>query len=208
MVKNLLSMQKTWVQSLDQEDPLEKEMATYSSILAWEIPWQKSCTKLGKTTTTTTTRFDIAFLPRSKCLWFSGLQSLSKVILDTKKWNLSISTFPLSIWLEVIRPDVIMLGFWKLSFMSPFPSHLSPSSRSFLVPLHFLPLEQYHLHIWCYWYFSWQSWSWHVSSSPVFCIMQSTYKLNQHSDNILPCHTPFLIMNQSVVPHTMNLFTK
>ena len=39
MVKNLPAMQKTWVQSLGQEDPLEKEMATYSSILAWEIPW-------------------------------------------------------------------------------------------------------------------------------------------------------------------------
>ena len=32
-------MRKTWVQSLDQEDPLEKEMATHSSILAWRIPW-------------------------------------------------------------------------------------------------------------------------------------------------------------------------
>ena len=34
-----LSMQETWVQSLGQEDPLEKEMATHSSILAREIPW-------------------------------------------------------------------------------------------------------------------------------------------------------------------------
>ena len=32
-------MQETWVRSLGQEDPLEKEMATDSSILAWEIPW-------------------------------------------------------------------------------------------------------------------------------------------------------------------------
>ena len=32
-------MQETWVQSLGWEDPLEKEMATHSSILAWEIPW-------------------------------------------------------------------------------------------------------------------------------------------------------------------------
>jgi len=32
-------MQETWVQSLDQEDPLEKKMATHSSIPAWEIPW-------------------------------------------------------------------------------------------------------------------------------------------------------------------------
>jgi len=39
MVKNLLAMQETRVQSLDQEDPLEKEMAIHSSILAWRIPW-------------------------------------------------------------------------------------------------------------------------------------------------------------------------
>ena len=32
-------MQETWVQSLGSEDPLEKEMATHSSILAWKIPW-------------------------------------------------------------------------------------------------------------------------------------------------------------------------
>ena len=37
--QNLLAMQETWVQSLDWEDPLEKEMATHSSILAWRIPW-------------------------------------------------------------------------------------------------------------------------------------------------------------------------
>ena len=39
MVKNLSAMQQTQVQSLGQEDPLEKEMATHSSILAWKIPW-------------------------------------------------------------------------------------------------------------------------------------------------------------------------
>ena len=38
-VKNLLAMKETWVQSLGQEDPLEKGMATHSSILAWRIPW-------------------------------------------------------------------------------------------------------------------------------------------------------------------------
>ena len=39
MVKNPPTMQETWVQSLGGADPLEKEMATHSSILAWEIPW-------------------------------------------------------------------------------------------------------------------------------------------------------------------------
>ena len=37
-VKNLPAMRETWVQSLGWEDPLEKEMATHSSILAWRIP--------------------------------------------------------------------------------------------------------------------------------------------------------------------------
>ena len=39
MVKNPPTMQETWVQSLGGEDPLEKETATHSSILAWRIPW-------------------------------------------------------------------------------------------------------------------------------------------------------------------------
>ena len=39
MVKNLPATWDTWVQSLGREDPLEREMATHSSILAWRIPW-------------------------------------------------------------------------------------------------------------------------------------------------------------------------
>ena len=39
MVKNLPAMQETWVRCLGLEDLLEKGMATYSSILAWRIPW-------------------------------------------------------------------------------------------------------------------------------------------------------------------------
>ena len=40
-LKRLPAMRETWVQSLGQEDPLEKEMATHSSILAWRIPWME-----------------------------------------------------------------------------------------------------------------------------------------------------------------------
>ena len=42
VVKNLPAMQETWVQSLGREDPLEKGMATHSSILAWRIPWTEN----------------------------------------------------------------------------------------------------------------------------------------------------------------------
>ena len=42
MVKNLPAMQEAWVLSLGQEEPLEKEMATHSTILAWKIPWTEA----------------------------------------------------------------------------------------------------------------------------------------------------------------------
>ena len=45
-VKNLPAMQETWVQSLGQEDPLGKGMATHSSILAWRIPWTEESGRL------------------------------------------------------------------------------------------------------------------------------------------------------------------
>ena len=41
LVKNLPTVQEIWVQPLVQEDPLEKEMATHFSILAWRIPWME-----------------------------------------------------------------------------------------------------------------------------------------------------------------------
>ena len=50
MVENLPAMPKeTWVLSLDWEDPLEKEMATHSSILAWKIPWTEEPCRLQST---------------------------------------------------------------------------------------------------------------------------------------------------------------
>ena len=45
-VKRLPAMQETQVRSLDWEDPLEKEMATHSSILAWKIPWTEETGRL------------------------------------------------------------------------------------------------------------------------------------------------------------------
>ena len=41
MVKNLPAMQETWVRSLGMEDPLEKGMATHTSVLAWRTPWME-----------------------------------------------------------------------------------------------------------------------------------------------------------------------
>ena len=46
VVKKLPAMRETWMQSLGQEGPLEKEMATHSSILALEIPWTEEPSRL------------------------------------------------------------------------------------------------------------------------------------------------------------------
>ena len=46
LVKNLPAMQETWVRFLGQENPLEKEMAIHSSILAWKTPWMEDLGRL------------------------------------------------------------------------------------------------------------------------------------------------------------------
>ena len=63
-VKRLPAMRETWVQSLGWEDPLEKEMATHSSTIAWKIPWTEepgrllgvACSDHGVTESDTTER--------------------------------------------------------------------------------------------------------------------------------------------------------
>ena len=51
MIKTLPAVQETWVRSLGWEDPLEDEMATHSSILAWRIPWTEEPGRLAKSRT-------------------------------------------------------------------------------------------------------------------------------------------------------------
>ena len=126
------------------------------------------------------------------------LQSPSTLILGpgNEIWTLH---FSLIICHEVIGPNDMIFVFecWVLSqlFLSP----LSLSSRGSLVPLHFLPLEWCHLHIWGYWYFLSNLDSSFESSSPTFPMMYSACKLYKQGDNIQPWRTPFPIWNQSVV---------
>ena len=91
------------------------------------------------------------------------------------------------------------LNFFNAEFQASFFTLLSPSSRGSLVPLHFLPLDWYHLHIWGCWYFSWQSWfqfvihsAWHFSwcTLPISLNKQWQY---------LPYWPPIPIWNQFVV---------
>ena len=85
-------------------------------------------------------RLAITFLPRSKHLLISWLQSPSAVILEPRKINsAAVSTVPPSFCHEVMGPDAMILVFWMLSFKQLFHSPLSLSSRGSLVTLHFLP---------------------------------------------------------------------
>ena len=59
MVKNLSAMQETWVQFLGWEDPLEEDMATHSSILAWRIPWTEEPEGLQLTGLQSWTRLNV-----------------------------------------------------------------------------------------------------------------------------------------------------
>ena len=70
-VKRLPAMQETWVRSLGWEDPLEKEMATQSSMLAWKIPWTKEPGRLyspwGRKESDTTERLTLMLIICISC---------------------------------------------------------------------------------------------------------------------------------------------
>ena len=69
LVKNPPAMRETWVRSLGWEDPLEEEMATHSSILAWRIPWTEEPGGLQSTGSQSRTRLsDITFTFRFHAL--------------------------------------------------------------------------------------------------------------------------------------------
>ena len=147
-------------------------------------------------------RLVIAFLPRRKCLLISWLQSQSTVILEAKKIkSLTVSIASPSICHEVMGLDTMDLVFWMLSFKPAFsltyftfikrlfgssslPAIRVVSSAYVSLLIFFLEI----LILTC------------ASSSLAFCIIYSAYKLNKHSDSILPWRTPFQIWNQSVVP--------
>ena len=147
-------------------------------------------------------RLVIAFLPRSKRLLISWLQSPPAVILEPKKRK-SVNVFIVSpsICHEVMWPDAMIFTFWMLSvkpafslssftyikrlFSSSSVSDIRMFSSAYLRLLIFLPdnLD-----------------SSLYSSSPAFSMRYSAYKLNKWGDNIQPWCTPFPIWNQSVVP--------
>ena len=139
----------------------------------------------------------IAFLPRSKRLLISWLQSPSAVVLEPRKIkSATVSTVSPSICHEVMGPDGMILVFWILSFKPTFSlssftfikrlfssssfSYIKVVSSAYLRLLIFLPAILIPA---C------------ASSSPAFLMMYSAYKLSKQGDNIQPWRTPFPIWN-------------
>ena len=150
-------------------------------------------------------RLVTTFLPRSKHLLISWLQSPSAVILEFKKIKSStVSTLSPSIChgtIYLMGPDAMILIFWMLSFKPTFSLSsftfikrlFSSSSLSAIrvVSSAYLKLLIFPLTILilaC------------ASSSPAFLMVYSAYKLNNQGDNIQPWGTPFPIWDQSVFP--------
>ena len=146
-------------------------------------------------------RLVITFLPRSKRLLISWLQSPSAVIWEPRKIkSVTVSTVSPSICHEVMGPDAKILVFWMLSFTPTFSlssftfikglfsssslSAIRVVSSAYLRLLIFLPA----ILTAC------------ASSSPAFLMMYSAYKLSKQGGNIQPWRTPFSLWNQSVVP--------
>ena len=146
MVKNLPAMQETWVWSLGQEDPLEKEMATHNSIIAWRIPWTEEpgglyipCSHKKESDNLATKQqqlYDLQkvhFLSSSYCLWlvhysvptylpiFGG--TLKHVFLYTMTWrNFEYSS---NFFLERITSHLYIRSFYHhmaLVFSWVFPT--------------------------------------------------------------------------------------
>ena len=120
--------------------------------------------------------------------------------LEPEKINyLTASIVTQSIWHKMMGPDAMILVFWLLSVKPAF----SLSSFTLIKRLFSFSLLSakgwFHLHIWGYWYFSWQSIPACASSRLAFCMMNSAYKLNKQGDKIQPWCIPFPVWNQPIV---------
>ena len=146
-------------------------------------------------------RFVIAFLPRSKHLLISWLQSAPAVILEPKKIkSLTVSIVSPSICHEVMVPDAMILVFWMLSFNPGF----SLSSFTFIKALYFLFVFTIRVVSFAYLglfiFLPETLIAACVPSSPEFRMMYSACKLNKQDGNIQPWCTAFSMWKQLVVP--------
>ena len=172
---------------------------TSGKTIAWSI-W----TFIGKVMSllfSTLSRFVITFLPRGNRFPISWLQSPSAVILEPRKRkSITAPRFSPSVRHEVMGLDAMILVSlifsFKLAFSPSFVTLIKRLFSSFLLSTIRVVSSTYLKLI-----LSSNLDSSFNPSSPEFHMMCSVYKLNKQGDNKQPCHTPFSILNQSVVPY-------
>ena len=145
-------------------------------------------------------RLVIAFLPRSKHLLISWLQSTSAVILETKKIKpATVSIVSPFICHEVMGPDAMILVFWMVSSKTTFSTLLFQFHQEALQFFAFCHRVVSSAHMSLLIFFLAVLIPACASSSLAFLMMCSAYNLNKHSDNIQPWGTSFPISQFSVI---------
>ena len=140
-------------------------------------------------------RFDTAFLPRSKYLLISWLQSPPAVILKPQNMkSLTVSIVSTSICHEVMGVDVMILVFWMLSLKPAFSLSFSTFIKRFFNSSSLYTIKEVSsAYLRLLMFFPANLIPANASSSPAFCMMYSAYMLKKQSDNIQPWHTSFPI---------------
>ena len=122
--KNLLAMWETWVLSLAEEDPLEKGMATHSSILAWRIPWTEEPGRLQSMESQVSDTTEQLNLPAYQTDWF---ECLLFIVVDNIDWLGESSMLYKCLWFQARshfnHPPFLCRNFIKcllVSWMLPF----------------------------------------------------------------------------------------
>ena len=102
-VKNLSAMQETWVRFLGWEDPLDKEIATHSGILAWRIPWTEEPDRLQSMGSQESDEIwrQLHVLPKT-CLFHLTYFSIISTILYETWFQVTINSISRSIYLDIL----------------------------------------------------------------------------------------------------------
>ena len=134
-VKHLPTMQETWVRSLVREDPLEKEMVTHSSILAWKIPWTEEPSRLQSVGSPSRTRLS-DFTSLLHCRWILYQLSYEGSLIYTLHLHMSSIQFSCSVvsdfatpWTTAHQASLCITNFWSLLKLMPIESVI-PSNQT------------------------------------------------------------------------------
>ena len=131
VVKNPPAMQEKWIWSLGWEDPLEKEMATHSSILAWEVPWTEELCGLQSVGSQRVRRgwSDLAWMHAVSLMLSERIWRARGMDISFLKFRFSIKIFDFCYWQQTLSVNFP----WHSFFVKMSAQYLSLSKHSLSV---------------------------------------------------------------------------